>query len=45
MWIFPVPDEDFTIEKGEGIMKEYEFGKRRIIHLVNASYSSRETNI
>jgi hypothetical protein len=36
MWIFPVPDEDLSIAKGDGTLKEYEFGKQRITHMVNA---------
>jgi hypothetical protein len=36
MWIFPVPDEDLSIAKGDGTLKEYEFGKKRITHMVNA---------
>jgi hypothetical protein len=35
MWIFSVPDEDFSIVKGEGTLKEYEFGKKEMTHMVN----------
>jgi hypothetical protein len=34
MWIFPVPDEEFSIEKGEGTLNEYEFGKKELTHVV-----------
>lgn len=30
-WVFPGPD-CFTIEKGDGILKEYEFGKKTMAH-------------
>lgn len=35
MWTFPVPDENLSIEKGEGILKKYEFGKKELSHMVN----------
>ena len=35
MWIFPVPDDDLSVEKGDGTLNEYEFGKKELTHMVN----------
>ncbi len=35
MYIFPLPDEALSIEKGEGTLKVYEFGEKKIAHMVN----------
>jgi hypothetical protein len=35
MWHVPVSDENLTIEKGDGMLKTYEFGNEEFIHLVS----------
>jgi hypothetical protein len=42
MWTFPVPDEYLSIEKGEGTLMEYEFGKKEMTHMVNTFAVLRE---
>ena len=38
LWAFPLADDQFVVEKGDGTLKDYTFAKKTMTHKVGLSH-------